>query len=184
MSLASQNGYTLKTLLYGQLCIPYEEWLKNFDRKHFISLVEEGIIPLLQYNNYYITINKNELAQRISYWAWEVFASAKTLNRMQITSLKRVGEYKTRSQYEKYCYTISTSDWNDIFDEWQDDYLFNTINVGGSQQRNTLPDFLWKLIQDENGYSDEEDDDDYPVEKSKGSSIHELGWVTNNRRNF
>jgi predicted nucleotide-binding protein len=61
--------------------------------------------------------------------------------------------------------------------------LFAQTSLEGTKQRYMLPDFLWKLAADENGYDDYESDEEV-VDKQRQTTVSELGWVTNNRRNF
>ena len=95
---------------------------------------------------------------------------------------------KSRDQYASYQEEITDSDWAELCDDWEADYLFSKNSLDGMRQRNTLADFLWKLVVDENGSDDgyDYDYDEEPVQDrgNKQTSVSELGWVTNNRRNF
>jgi hypothetical protein len=174
--------------LGGGTFMPYERWLALHPEGHFHSLVSRGVLPLLTAYDYSTAMGVAELGGRIAYWAWEVYARHHSPERRQIQSLAQSGTGKSRSQYEAYTLTITNDVWNNVFDEWAHDGLFNTATLEGGEQRNSLPDFLWKLVRDDQHHSSDEEESDEEggaaPARPKGTQIHELGWVTNNRRKF
>lgn len=182
----SHNGLSetsISLIRYGKSYMPYEVWEKKFERGFFYDLVEEGIRPILSHSNYYISMDTVELGDRISFWAWELYAYEKSGKKRKITSLDRQGTGKTREQFISYEAHITQSEWHSIFDAWETECLFLTSSIEGMKQRYKLPDFLWKLIEDDNWIDTFESDEEGGVEKKKETSVHELGWTTNNRRN-
>ena len=175
-------------LLGGGTFMPYERWRALHPDGHFHSLVERGVLPLLAAYDYSITLGVEELGDRVAYWAWEVYARHHSVERRPIQSLSHNGSGKSRGQYESYSLIITSDAWNAVFDEWAHDALFNAATLEGGEQRNGLPEFLWKLVRDDHHQtSDEEtsDEEGAPAPaKPKGTQLHELGWVTNNRRKF
>jgi hypothetical protein len=173
-------------LITGESHMPFEHWLAQHPTDQFSSLVQNGIRPLLGRNDYSLTVSLVEVGNRIAYWAWEVAVYHQTGRRRAISSNLTVGTPKSRSQYETYTEQITTLDWNQMFDEWENDLLFNDRTLEGAEQRNTLPDFLWKFVRDDgNGGSDyESTDEDESAPKNSKVKVSDLGWVTNNRRVF
>lgn len=174
----------IRYLLTGETFMPYEEWVENHPRTHFTSLIENGIRPLLDRYDYFIPTSTQELAQRISYWAWETAIYHQTGRRRRVESNLYAGIHKSRSQYETYTYHITSTDWNAIFDNWANEVLFNENTLDGTEQRNGLPDFLWKFIRDDGGnYSEAESSDEEEAVPRK-VKMSDLGWISNNRRVF
>lgn len=170
----------------GESHMPFEHWLAQHTTDHFYTLVNNGIKPLIEGHDYYIPLAAVELGNRIAYWAWETAVYHQTGRRRRIESNLIVGSPKSRTQYENYTFHLTTSDWNGIFDEWAGELLFNMNTLEGADQRNGLPDFLWKFIRDEgNGGSDyESSDEEEAAPKNAKVKISDLGWITNNRRVF
>ncbi len=168
--------------------MPYERWMEYHPEGHFYGLIEEGVKPLLSAHDYSIAMATTELGDRISYWAWEVYAHYHSPQRRPIQSLAQNGTGKSRHAYESYTLSITSDAWNAVFDRWAHDALFHMGTMEGAEQRNGLPDFLWKLVRDDHHSSDEEDSEEEgggPAQpRSRGTQFHELGWVTNNRRKF
>jgi len=181
----SQARSHIHYLLTGETFMPYEEWMANFPVNHFSSLIDNGIKPLLNTYDYYIPTSTQELKQRISYWAWETLVHHQTSRRRRVESNLYSGIHKSRSQYENYTYHITTTDWNELFDNWENEVLFNTVTLEGTEQRNGLPDFLWKFIRDD-AYSGSEADSSEEEEPARNVKvkISDLGWISNNRRVF
>jgi hypothetical protein len=170
----------------GKNYMDYDEWCKNFNSYHFYSLVDEGIRPLIEPNYYYINMETEELGDRIAFWCWEIYAHTISAGRYIVESLVEEDQTKSEEQYINYLYNVNDESWNRAIDDWENSYLFNVADDSGRKQRELLPDFLWKLIDDQNYSSDyyESNDEEEVVEKRKETSISELGWITNNRRNF
>ncbi len=170
----------------GEAFMPFELWMSHHPVNHFPSLVQNGIRPLLARNDYSFTVSLVEVGNRIAYWAWETAVYHQTARRRAISSNLTVGTPKSRSQYETYTEQITALDWNQMFDEWENDLLFNVRTLEGAEQRNTLPDFLWKFVRDDgNGGSDyESTDEEELAPKNSKVKVSDLGWVTNNRRVF
>ncbi len=174
----------IRYLLTGENFMPYEEWMTHHQHTHFTSLVENGIRPLLNTYDYYIIITTQELAQRISYWAWETAIYHQTGRRRRIESNLYNGIHKSRSQYESYTYHITTTDWNGVFDGWEHEMLFNSNTLQGTEQRNGLPDFLWKFIRDDGNSGSDADSSDEEEPAPRKVKMSDLGWISNNRRVF
>jgi hypothetical protein len=174
--------------LGGGTYMPYERWLTLQPEGYFYGLVENGIMPLLTAHNYSISLSISDLGNRVAYWCWEVYARHHSPERRPIQSLGQNGTGKSRSAYEWYTLSVTSDLWNGMFDRWANDALFHMGTLEGLEQRNGLPDFLWKLVRDDHHHSsDEEDSDEDGVpapSRSRGTQLHELGWVTNNRRKF
>lgn len=182
----SRDGFVtqnINLIKYGKNYLPYDVWKSQVNPVFFYDFVEKGIRPLLDMFNYFISMNTEELGDRISYWAWEVYVYEKSAKQKKITSLVNQSSMKTREQYINYQLSITDTEWNDLFDDWEMDFLFLRTRPEGMNHRYNLPDFLWKLISDDN-WVDNYDSDDEPVtEKRRETSVTELGWMTNNRRN-
>lgn len=175
----------IRYMLTGEAFTPYEEWVTHFPVNHFSSLIDNGIKPLLDTYDYYIPMSTQELKQRISYWAWETAVHHQTGRRRRVESNIYSGIHKSRSQYENYTYHITTTDWNGLFDNWENEVLFNTVTLEGTEQRNGLPDFIWKFIRDDgNSYSDGESSDEEEPARNVKVKMSDLGWISNNRRVF
>lgn len=176
----------VRYLITGETYIGFEEWIALYPANHFNTLVNNGIRPLLSHHDYSFTMTSVELGNRIAYWAWETAVYHQTGRRRRIESNQIVGIPKSRSQYENYTYYINTTDWNGVFDEWANDSLFNMNTLEGGDQRNGLPDFLWKFIRDDGyGGSDYDSSDEEEAAPKNGKvKMSDLGWVTNNRRVF
>lgn len=181
-----RQGGHVNIARFGTSYMPYEQWAKEFEEDYFLQFVSKALMPLLRYGNYYIYMAEKELADRLSYWAWENYVYVRTSR--AITSLSDMRDNKSRDQYASYQEEITDADWAELCDDWEADYLFSKNSLDGIRQRNTLADFLWKLVVDENGSDDgyDYDYDEEPVQDrgNKQTSVSELGWVTNNRRNF
>lgn len=178
----------IRFMVHGKNYMEYDDWCKNFSSYHFYSLVDEGVRPLIEPNYYYINMETEELGDRIAFWAWEMYAHVTSNGRYITQSLAEETNFKSEDQYINYLYNVNDEAWNAVIDGWENGYLFNSADAIGRKQREFLPDFLWKLVDDQNYSSDyydsNDEDDGVGVEKRKETSVSELGWVTNNRRNF
>jgi hypothetical protein len=171
--------------IHGRSYMSFDNWMRQHPLSHFTSLIERGIRPLVESYNYFLPVDGRELGERVAYWAWEVYAYHHSAGRRRIESLADVDSNKSRGQYEVYESIIGSAAWNDVLDQWEDECVFNNLTLEGAEQRNGLSDFLWKLIRDDHTLSDEDDsDEEAGIERPKGTQLHELGWVTNNRRKF
>jgi len=176
-----RQGDHINIIRFGTAHLPYEQWAKKFEEDYFAQFVSKTLVPLLAMNNYFISMPERELADRLSYWAWEIYVYVR--NGRAVTSLADMRDYKSKEQYIDYQTAISDAEWNDVCDDWETEMLFAQTSLEGTKQRYMLPDFLWKLAADENGYDDYESDEEI-VDKQRQTTVSELGWVTNNRRNF
>lgn len=177
-----RQGDHINIIRFGTAFLPYEQWAKKFEEDYFEQFVSKTAMPLLEMNNYFISMPYKELADRLSYWAWEIYMNVR--NGRAVSSLADMRNHKSKDQYVNYQTTISDAEWSDVCDDWETDFLFSQTSLEGAKQRIMLPDFLWKLAVDENGGGDDYESEEEVVEKQRQTAVSELGWVTNNRRNF
>lgn len=183
MSHNGLNSDSIAMIRYGRGYLPYETWGGKFEKNYFYDFVESGLKPFLIQYNYHIPMNTVELGDRIAFWGWEVYAYEKSGKTRPITSLQNERHNKTREQFVNYEMNISADEWNRLFDNWETEYLFMTTMAEGLGHRYKFPEFIWKLVDDDNWSDHYESEDEAPPVKRE-TTMNELGWVTNNRRNF
>jgi hypothetical protein len=123
----------------------YWDWLSKLPEGWIETFIEEGLLPFLKHYGYAVAYSKKDIVNYCKSWAFgHVHIALNKSKFLEISFLKTMNSGGS-DEYNWFTYTISSEEWIDFTEYWNQLEFFDDTDAGESQKVD-FPIFVWHLL--------------------------------------